>query len=548
MPNTVEATIIRSTGPAFVERNGVKVSLKEGDAIYESDLIITGSETTIDISFRDGTKSRIGPDSEMRLVDFEFGENEDASFVVNLTQGAMRTVTGEIVKLNPEAFEVITPRATAGIRGTEFITEVNGDSERHLVLYISGGSVMLVKNENGQSLSFDKPLQGTSINADGSMQARSYSMNEMQSLINDIAPSIGGNIPTNPDAQGDWADANNLTHAKSSDSMAGIEVSIVYDDAVALETVLVALQENSGIIVNSVTASSEIANQNLEDITLLETPNITNTFIDENVLGNNSIFNSESIFASLGGNHANLGSHNNTEPSIKPENKPNGNDYGSFTENINQGQTAPVGGAGDDRYIYNSMQGTLNAGDGNNSIAITTLENSLSEVITGSGNDTIHIGSYTGGDITTGAGNDTIHIKSANANNGDTINTGAGNDILFIKATGSAAGWIDNKIDMGSGYDVIVHTGTLNNISNQSGYEAAINDKTGILNSVSDLKNNGITITDNGIILDFSIWQMTSIGQYTNSSNTITITGDNISTSASLAYSETINQQAVSFT
>ncbi len=580
MPNTIEATITRSTGPAFVERNGSKISLNEGDGIYESDLIITGSETTIDISFRDGTKSRIGPDSEMRLVDFEFGENEDASFVVNLTQGAMRTVTGEIVKLNPEAFEVITPRATAGIRGTEFITEVKGDTENHLVLYISGGSVMLVKGENGQTLSFDKPLQGTSIASDGSMQARSYSMTEMQSLINDIAPSIGGNIPTNSESQGDWSDANNIKDAKSSDMMAGVEVSIVYDNAETLETVLVALQESSGIIINSVTASPEMANKELEEITLLDIPSITDTYIEENLAENNGIFNTDSIFASLGGNHGNMGEHNTHEPSIKPEIKPEGGNYGGMNEHIYVNQSAPTGNAGDDRYIYSSVQGKLDAGNGDNSISISnvysgadisagsgndtiyidsitggivdagngnnfisinTLNNPNVDIITGSGNDTIFInGNYGGGDIITGAGNDFVYVNNYHGTSSDSINTGADNDIVnIVNSNGNSV-----NIDMGAGYDVaIIHSHqNSNQISNAEAFITGNSLELADIKSSSDLKDYGITITNNGMILDSS-WSESN-GTYTNSNNSLSISGQNITISSANSYALTIEQAA----
>ena len=132
MPHTIEAKLTDSTGQVSVERNGETIQLEIGDAIYESDIIITGDETTADITYRDGTKSRISPDTKIKLVDFEFGE-EDNSFMLEVTQGAIRNATGGIVKLNPEGFEIITPRATVGIRGTETFHSVDGENETHAV-------------------------------------------------------------------------------------------------------------------------------------------------------------------------------------------------------------------------------------------------------------------------------------------------------------------------------------------------------------------------------------------------------------------------------
>ncbi len=538
MSDMRDATITRATGPAFVERNGTKISLKEGDAIFESDLISTGSETTIDISFRDGTKSRIGPDSEMRLVDFEFGENDEASFVVNLTQGAMRTVTGEIVKLNPEAFEVITPRATAGIRGTEFVTQVNGDIENHLVLFISGGSVMLVEGNDGSSLSFDKPLQGTSIDASGNMKAQSFTMSEMQALINAIAPSIGGNIPLNVTEQGDWADASNLSHAKSSDVVAGREISIVYDDANALETVLTALQDVAGIVINSVVPQAGEELIEYQEVAVLDENAISNSLLEDTLL-ENTLYDNSDIFASIGGNHSSLGSHNNDHDSNTPTIKPVGGNYGSDTTDLYSNQVAPQGNDGDDRYIYKDVQGTIDAGNGNNFISISKLNNPSAQITTGNGNDTIYINEFTGGDITTNAGNDILYINTLNGDaSRDSIKMGAGNDIINItNFNGSGA-----NIDMGSGYDVVISSNG-NLLSNVSNAEAAIwGTGADSLTSTSSLASQGITITDNGIILS-SDWTINSDNSYTNS-NGLNVAGANITQSSSYVYAETISQQS----
>lgn len=121
--------MLKTSSAIFVERQGNRIELNEGDGIYELDVIITDAGTTSDILFRDGTKSRLSPNTELKLDDFEFGVGEDTSFIMNLTRGAMRAITGELVKLDPEAFETITPRATTGKRGTEFFIPVTATQE-----------------------------------------------------------------------------------------------------------------------------------------------------------------------------------------------------------------------------------------------------------------------------------------------------------------------------------------------------------------------------------------------------------------------------------
>lgn len=57
----------------FVECQGDRISLKESDDIYVSDVIITGADTTADFIFRDGTNSLLSPNTELKLTNFEFG-------------------------------------------------------------------------------------------------------------------------------------------------------------------------------------------------------------------------------------------------------------------------------------------------------------------------------------------------------------------------------------------------------------------------------------------------------------------------------------------
>ncbi len=483
MPNTVEAKVAQSNGPAFVERNGNKIALNEGDAIYESDLIITGSDTTLDLAFRDGTKSRIGPDSEMRLVDFEFGPGEEASFVVNLTQGAMRTVTGEIVKLNPEAFEVVTPRATAGIRGTEFITEVRGDTENHVVLYISGGSVMVLDSVNGTTLSFDKPLMGSTVGADGSLSAKSYSIQEMTAMLSQISPAMGANIPTKAEDQGKWSDINTDMHANSSDVMAGLNVSIVYDDAQTLESLLTALQKTAGIIINSVVAApAEAALLQTEN---LEEMSFATEMLQEELIASTNVF-SESVnsssSSSIANNHSNLGSHSSGSTGSGSGGLTGGNipaDLGTTGQSYSDNNlTASVSGTNNnDSFTYYNVSGhTINAGNGNDSVNITNLSGGY--VYLENGNDIVNVTNFTGG-----------------------------------------------TIDGGSGFDFIVYNGDLSG-KNVTNVEAQITGSgASSISSLTDLQNLGVVVNTNNTITCDNNWSYDSASNaYTNATQNITIT------------------------
>jgi hypothetical protein len=124
-----------------------------------------------------------------------------------------------------------------------------------------------------------------------------------------------------------------------------------------------------------------------------------------------------------------------------------------------------TGGAGIDSLNVETFRGTINAGDGNNSITIT---NSMSGTLkTGAGNDVVSIAAkdalFDGnivamdkGDINLGGGNDTLTITGKAL--ASTINTGAGNDTVYIQRflQNEGEGLHDNStLNTGDGDDVV---------------------------------------------------------------------------------------------
>ena len=69
----------------------------------------------------------MGPGSTVVLDNFVYdSDSSKTRVVVNLTEGALRFITG---KSNKEAYEIVTPTATIGVRGTVFdlYTKKNGE-------------------------------------------------------------------------------------------------------------------------------------------------------------------------------------------------------------------------------------------------------------------------------------------------------------------------------------------------------------------------------------------------------------------------------------
>jgi hypothetical protein len=67
----------------------------------------------------------MGPGSELLISEFEFNPNSYAGdLAISLLKGTMRVVTGLIGKTAPDNVRFSTPSATIGIRGTEFVVDL----------------------------------------------------------------------------------------------------------------------------------------------------------------------------------------------------------------------------------------------------------------------------------------------------------------------------------------------------------------------------------------------------------------------------------------
>ena len=112
-------------GSAYLERAGERLQLKAGMPVREADVVVTGANGTVGITFADNSLLSIGPNSNFTIERFVFNSTTHAGqFDSRLNKGTLAGVSGKIVKQSPEAMRVHTPSAIMGVRGTEFAVQV----------------------------------------------------------------------------------------------------------------------------------------------------------------------------------------------------------------------------------------------------------------------------------------------------------------------------------------------------------------------------------------------------------------------------------------
>ena len=114
--------IEKVVGDVTVVRNGVSVALHVGDAVFKSDVVQTGANSSCGISFPDGTALNLVANTRMALNDYAFDANSNSNGALfTLVEGTFAFVAGKVAHQGD--MKIATPVATMGIRGTTGVVQ-----------------------------------------------------------------------------------------------------------------------------------------------------------------------------------------------------------------------------------------------------------------------------------------------------------------------------------------------------------------------------------------------------------------------------------------
>ena len=155
--------------------------LRQGATVDEGDVIVTGPKGYVQLLLDDGTKIAIRPNSSFEIEALEMPASATAPAVgagitlkasFKLQKGGFRTLTGRIAQQDPSVYQVTTPAAIIGVRGTNYSTRLcagdcgSGDdglyvgvSEGAATLTNSAGELDIPKNAYGFAENFTTPPQ-----------------------------------------------------------------------------------------------------------------------------------------------------------------------------------------------------------------------------------------------------------------------------------------------------------------------------------------------------------------------------------------------------
>ena len=127
------ATVTHVSGPLAVHKTGgVIKAISINSIIDEGDTVVTEKRTYARLKFEDGGEVTLKPNTQFKVEKFSYDQSKpkEDSASYNLIKGGLRTITGQVGKRgNQDSYQMKTPTATIGIRGTIYLAEYVSEAE-----------------------------------------------------------------------------------------------------------------------------------------------------------------------------------------------------------------------------------------------------------------------------------------------------------------------------------------------------------------------------------------------------------------------------------
>lgn len=164
-PAAPSGTAVAVIPATLAKSPGNERTLVAGQDVFGGDTIATSEEGTAQIIFRDNTRLVVGPDSSVVIDQFVFNADKSVSgATLNFTKGAFRFITGKGSK--SDAFTLLTPTASVGIRGTQFDIAVGSQGTAVIVFR---GAVEVCHRSSKECATLRRSCSAAIATADGKL-------------------------------------------------------------------------------------------------------------------------------------------------------------------------------------------------------------------------------------------------------------------------------------------------------------------------------------------------------------------------------------------
>ncbi|MCH8530789.1 MAG: FecR family protein [Saccharospirillum sp.] len=145
--SSVGKIIIASGDVYALDANNTARELRRRSDVFEGDTLVTGTDGSLQIRFNDNAILALQEDSRLVISAYQSaGSDREERVLMDLLAGGFRTITGSIGRTDRDTYQVRTPNASIGIRGTHFELLQTIDA---LLIGVYEGNIR-VSNASGQ--------------------------------------------------------------------------------------------------------------------------------------------------------------------------------------------------------------------------------------------------------------------------------------------------------------------------------------------------------------------------------------------------------------
>lgn len=116
------------SGQVAILSKGTEAPAKAGTPLFEGDVVTTGDNSAVGMTFSDNSRMSMGPNSELSIEAYAYSRpGRRDSFDARLKRGSLTATSGQIAKSRPLAMRVLMPTTVLGVKGTTLAARVGGD-------------------------------------------------------------------------------------------------------------------------------------------------------------------------------------------------------------------------------------------------------------------------------------------------------------------------------------------------------------------------------------------------------------------------------------
>lgn len=166
--NEINGTMMVVKGDIKVTsaKTGSTISARVGNKVYPGDTIVSGVDSRAKIVMSDKNVLNISPDSKITIAKYENDPTKDSRNVeLKVDYGKVRAGVEQKYDGEKNKFNIRTPTAVAGVRGTDFITGFNASTQQTRIVTFTGVVAAGQPGPKGEILNpvFVKPGMATNI-------------------------------------------------------------------------------------------------------------------------------------------------------------------------------------------------------------------------------------------------------------------------------------------------------------------------------------------------------------------------------------------------